>query len=160
MTAVCPTTTATTAGICSQSLRPVRSALLPSRTAWHSATAIPSSARGYGKCDGNGFKLGGSGVGSAHVVKNCLAFENLNCGFTDNNNPKLDSLTNCTAYNNGVGSNGKPNVSCYRCTDDGADFSNLISYYSKGESHRQPGRKRSEDHQRQDGRHDPEHHLL
>ena len=86
---------------------------------------------GYGKCDGNGFKLGGSGVGSAHVVKNCLAFENLNCGFTDNNNPKLDSLTNCTAYNNGVGSNGKPNVSCYRCTDDGADFSNLISYYSK-----------------------------
>ena len=32
---------------------------------------------GYGKCDGNGFKLGGSGVGSAHVVKNCLAFENL-----------------------------------------------------------------------------------
>ena len=65
------------------------------------------------------------------MVKNCLAFENLNCGSTDNNNPKLDSLTNCTAYNNGVGSNGKPNVSCYRCTDDGADFSNLISYYSK-----------------------------
>ena len=86
---------------------------------------------GYGKCDGNGFKLGGSGIGSAHVLKNCLAFENLNCGFTDNNNPKLDSLTNCTAYNNGVGGNDKPNVSCYRCTDDGADFSNLISYYDK-----------------------------
>ncbi len=85
---------------------------------------------GYGDCDGNGFKLGGSGIGSAHVVKNCLAFENLNCGFTDNNNPKLESLTNCTAYNNGVGSNGKPNISCYRCTDDGADFSNIISYYS------------------------------
>lgn len=85
---------------------------------------------GYGDCDGNGFKLGGSGIGSAHVIKNCLAFENLNCGFTDNNNPKLGSLTNCTAYNNGVGSNGKPNVSCYRCTDDGCDFSNIISYYS------------------------------
>lgn len=86
---------------------------------------------GYGDCDGNGFKLGGSGVGSAHVVKNCLAFENLNCGFTDNNNPNLESLTNCTAYNNGVGSNGKPNVSCYRCTDDGCDFSSIISYYSE-----------------------------
>lgn len=83
---------------------------------------------GYGGCDGNGFKLGGSGVGSAHVIKNCLAFENLNCGFTDNNNPKLGSLTNCTAYNNGVGANGKPNVSCYRC--DNAAFTNMISYFS------------------------------
>jgi len=83
---------------------------------------------GYGQCDGNGFKLGGSGVGSAHVVKNCLAFENLNCGFTDNNNPKLGSLTDCTAYNNGVGGNGKPNYSLYRCTDDGCDFKNIISY--------------------------------
>lgn len=83
---------------------------------------------GYGDCDGNGFKLGGSGVGSAHVVENCLAFENLNCGFTDNNNPKLGSLTNCTAYNNGVGGNGKPNFSLYRCTDDGCDFKNIISY--------------------------------
>lgn len=84
--------------------------------------------RGYGDCDGNGFKLGGSGVGSAHVVKNCLAFENLNCGFTDNNNPKLGSISDCTSYNNGVGGNGKPNISCYRCTDDGCDFTNVISY--------------------------------
>lgn len=83
---------------------------------------------GYGDCDGNGFKLGGSGVGTAHVVKNCLAFENLNCGFTDNNNPKLGSLTDCTSYNNGVGGNGKPNYSLYRCTDDGCDFTNIISY--------------------------------
>lgn len=83
---------------------------------------------GFGGCDGNGFKLGGSGVGSAHVVENCLAFENLNCGFTDNNNPKLGSITNCTAYNNGMGGNGKPNFSCYRCTDDGCDFKNVITY--------------------------------
>lgn len=89
-----------------------------------------SDGRGYGDCDGNGFKLGGSGVGSAHVVKNCLAFENLNCGFTDNNNPKLGSLTDCTAFNNGIGQNGKPNFSCYRCTDgDGCDFDNLLCYY-------------------------------
>lgn len=86
--------------------------------------------RGYGDCDGNGFKLGGSGVGSAHVVKNCLAFENINCGFTDNNNPKLESLTNCTAFNNNYGKNGKPNFSLYRCTDDGCDFKNILSYYN------------------------------
>jgi len=84
--------------------------------------------RGYGDCDGNGFKLGGAGVGTAHVVKNCLAFENLNCGFTDNNNPKLESLTDCTAFNNNFGGNGKPNFSLYRCTDDGCDFTNIISY--------------------------------
>lgn len=82
---------------------------------------------GYGDCDGNGFKLGGSGVGTAHVVKNCLAFENLNCGFTDNNNPELGSLSDCTAYNNSVGGNGKPNFSVYRCTS-GCDFTNLMSY--------------------------------
>lgn len=86
---------------------------------------------GYGKCDGNGFKLGGGGVGTAHVVKNCLAFENLNCGFTDNNNPKLGSLTNCTAYNNNLGGNKKYNIACYRCDDPGADFSNVISYFNE-----------------------------
>ena len=86
---------------------------------------------GYGDCDGNGFKLGGGGVGTAHVVKNCLAFENLNCGFTDNNNPKLGSLTNCTAYNNNLGGNKKYNIACYRCDDPGADFSNVISYFNE-----------------------------
>ena len=86
--------------------------------------------RGYGDCDGNGFKLGGSGVGSPHIVENCLAFENLNCGFTDNNNPKLESLTNCTAFNNNFGGNGKPNFSVYRCVDDGCDFKNIVSYYN------------------------------
>jgi pectate lyase len=88
--------------------------------------------RGYGDCDGNGFKLGGSGVGSAHVVKNCLSFENLHCGFTDNNNPKLESLTDCTAFNNDVGADGKPNFSVYRCTDDGCDFSGILSYLNDG----------------------------
>ena len=84
--------------------------------------------RGYGDCDGNGFKLGGSGVGSAHVVKNCLAFENLHCGFTDNNNPELGSLTNCTAVNNNFGGDGKPNFSTYRCT--ACVFTNLMSFYT------------------------------
>ncbi|MDE6088731.1 MAG: right-handed parallel beta-helix repeat-containing protein, partial [Oscillospiraceae bacterium] len=84
--------------------------------------------RGYGDCDGNGFKLGGGGVGTAHVVENCLAFENLNCGFTDNNNPLLGGLKDCTAYNNGIGGNGKPNFSVYRCTDTTTKFDNLMAY--------------------------------
>ncbi len=83
---------------------------------------------GYGNCDGNGFKLGGAGVGTAHIVENCLAFENLNCGFTDNNNPELGSMKNCTAYNNGVGGNGKANMMPYRCTS-GCDFTNLMSFF-------------------------------
>ncbi len=82
---------------------------------------------GYGDCDGNGFKLGGAGVGTAHIVENCLAFENLNSGFTDNNNPKLGSLKNCTAYNNGVGGNGKSNYMVYRCSSS-TKLDNLMSF--------------------------------
>ncbi len=83
---------------------------------------------GYGDCDGNGFKLGGAGVGSPHIVENCLAFENLNCGFTDNNNPDLAVMKDCTAYNNGVGGKGKANVMAYRCSN-GCDFENVMSFY-------------------------------
>ncbi len=85
--------------------------------------------RGYGDADGNGFKLGGGGVGTRHVVENCLAFENLNCGFTDNNNPEFGELKNCTAYNNGVGGKGKANYYVYRCSAS-ANLSNIITYYN------------------------------
>lgn len=85
--------------------------------------------RGGGDCDGNGFKLGGAGVGTAHVVKNCIAFENLHHGFTDNNNPLFGSLTNCTAFANSKGG-GKANFQMDRCTD-GA-FASLLSYVSYG----------------------------
>ena len=37
----------------------------------------------------NGFKLGGSGVGTPHNVMNCLSFDNGATGFTDNNNPQI-----------------------------------------------------------------------
>ncbi|MBQ9899235.1 MAG: hypothetical protein IJM44_07275, partial [Ruminococcus sp.] len=85
--------------------------------------------RGYGNCDGNGFKLGGGGVGTRHVVENCLAFENLNCGFTDNNNPEFGVLKDCTAYNNGIGGNGKANYYVYRCSET-ADIQNILTYYN------------------------------
>lgn len=85
--------------------------------------------RGYGNCDGNGFKLGGGETGTRHIVDNCLAFENLNCGFTDNNNPEFGDMTNCTAYNNGVGGNGKANYFVYRCSST-AKLSGLLTYYN------------------------------
>lgn len=43
----------------------------------------------------NGFKLGGSGVGTPHVVLNCLSFNNGATGFTDNNNPSGLTIINC-----------------------------------------------------------------
>ena len=85
------------------------------------------TGKGYGDCDGNGFKLGGGGVGTRHIVENCLAFENLNCGFTDNNNPEFGDMKNCTAYNNGVGGNGKSNYMVYRCSSS-ATFDGMMSY--------------------------------
>ncbi|MBP5363673.1 MAG: right-handed parallel beta-helix repeat-containing protein, partial [Ruminococcus sp.] len=87
--------------------------------------------KGYGDCDGNGFKLGGGGVGTRHVVENCLAFENLNCGFTDNNNPEFGTLKNTTGYNNGIGGKGKANYFVYRCSAS-ADIQNVLTYYNTG----------------------------
>ena len=87
--------------------------------------------RGYGDCDGNGFKLGGGGVGTRHKVENCLAFENLNCGFTDNNNPKFGDMNLCTAYNNGIGGKGKANYFVYR-NDTSTTLTNMMSYYNTG----------------------------
>lgn len=75
--------------------------------------------------DGNGFKLGGGGIGTPHVVINCLAFENKNCGFTDNNNPSAISLINCTAFNNN-GSQKKADFNVYRCKN--ANAVNILAY--------------------------------
>ena len=87
------------------------------------------TGKGYGDCDGNGFKLGGGGVGTRHVVENCLAFENLNCGFTDNNNPEFGVMTNCTGYNNNLGGNGKANYLVYRSSSSAA-MTGLVSYFN------------------------------
>ena len=79
--------------------------------------------------DGNGFKLGGGGIGTPHTVINCLAFENKNCGFVDNNNPTALTLINCTAFNNNL-SGKKYNFNVYRCKD--ANCINIISYSNNG----------------------------
>lgn len=82
-------------------------------------------------CDGNGFKLGGSGVGTPHIVQNCMAIENLHHGFTDNNNPSAIQVTNCVALDNNKGG-GKNNFSLYRCK--GAYVANCISYTTNNTS--------------------------
>ena len=89
-----------------------------------------TDGRGWGDCDGNGFKLGGGGVGTRHIVQNCLAFENLHCGFTDNNNPEFGDMTNCTAYNNDIGGEGKANYMVYRCSSS-AKIKGCVSYYNQ-----------------------------
>lgn len=58
--------------------------------------------------DGNGFKLGGgkyedadAGKKANHIVKNSIAFANLQKGFIDNGNPASITFTRNTAWNNG-----------------------------------------------------------
>ncbi|MCM1325090.1 MAG: right-handed parallel beta-helix repeat-containing protein [Bacteroidales bacterium] len=89
---------------------------------------------GTGSADGdmNGFKLGGSGVATDHIVENCLAFNNGATGFTDNNNPGSHTITNCTTVNNGKYDTTKANLMIYRAART-AQYTNLLSMVdSKG----------------------------
>lgn len=53
--------------------------------------------------DGNGFKMGGSGIAVNHKVYNSYSFGNRANGFTNNSDP-MGTYSNCIGYNNG-GSN-------------------------------------------------------
>ncbi|MBQ9654441.1 MAG: right-handed parallel beta-helix repeat-containing protein [Prevotella sp.] len=73
--------------------------------AWHAGYLKDGSE---GK-NGNGFKLGGGGSAGgaafdqsvgAHVVTNCVAFENLHKGFDQNNAYEGMYILNCTAWGN------------------------------------------------------------
>lgn len=73
--------------------------------AWHAGYLKDGSE---GK-NGNGFKLGGGGSAGgaafdqstgAHVVTNCVAFENLHKGFDQNNAYEGMYVINCTAWGN------------------------------------------------------------
>lgn len=67
--------------------------------------------------DGIGFKLGGSSMEGNVIVENCLAFNNRLHGFSDNSNPGILSLRNCTAYNNSVVPNGETGAITVTMTD-------------------------------------------
>ena len=73
--------------------------------AWHAGYTSEGDAVG----NGNGFKLGGGGSSGgaafdqsvgAHVVTNCVAFENLHKGFDQNNAYEGMYVINCTAWDN------------------------------------------------------------
>ena len=51
------------------------------------------------KGDGNGFKMGGSGIPVEHAVYNSYSFGNAANGFTNNSNP-LGTYVNCIGFNN------------------------------------------------------------
>ncbi|MDO5339189.1 MAG: hypothetical protein Q4E78_03640 [Eubacteriales bacterium] len=89
------------------------------------ANGTLTNGKHYSNGDMNGFKLGGSGVGTPHNVLNCLSFNNGATGFTDNNNPSELTLTNLTAWGNGKNAK-KGNFVCYRA-GSGAEYSGLIS---------------------------------
>ena len=56
---------------------------------------------GSGKGDGNGFKLGGDGIGIKHILRNSLSWNNGVNGVTSNSNPSL-ILERVTAFGNGA----------------------------------------------------------
>ena len=85
--------------------------------------------------DGNGFKLGGTSIAVNHYVENCIAFNNLTTGFTDNSNPGIITMKNCTAYNNGEMSKylevneeeASPNFAMARTADCQGAYDGLLS---------------------------------
>jgi hypothetical protein len=50
--------------------------------------------------NGNGFKMGGTGIAGAHVLQNSIAFENKDKGIDSNSGPDIQ-VENCTSFNNG-----------------------------------------------------------
>ncbi|MDP4180171.1 MAG: right-handed parallel beta-helix repeat-containing protein [Bacillota bacterium] len=55
--------------------------------------------------DGNGFKLGSTGVSVAHKLSNCNSYNNKGCGYTKNGNTGKISYTNCSSSGNGHSDN-------------------------------------------------------
>lgn len=84
--------------------------------------------------DGIGFKLGGSVMEGNVIVENCMAFNNRLHGFSDNSNPGVLSLRNCTAYNNSVSFNPEtgevtPNSNTSNNFDLARDEKSYNNYY-------------------------------
>lgn len=92
---------------------------------------ITSYGVGTANSDGNGFKLGGESISVAHQVYNCLAFNNLATGFTDNSNPGTIRIENCTSFNNGTRDTGANNFDMARNVATSSNYyKNLLSYCS------------------------------
>lgn len=98
------------------------------------ANGVSSTGFGLESSDGNGFKLGGESISVPHIVKNCMAFNNLSHGFTDNSNPGTIWLENCTSFNNSIRDTDSNNIDMCRDKEvtKGNYFKNILSY-STGE---------------------------
>jgi len=78
--------------------------------------------------DGNGFKLGGETMYDNVYVENCISFENGLNGFSDNSNPGVISVKNCTAFNNSLFEYGKSdNFNLARTTSSLNNYEGLLS---------------------------------
>jgi pectate disaccharide-lyase len=110
--------------------------------AYENGKLIDGSASLSGR---NGFKLGGEGLSSAHVITNCLSFHNGAHGFTSNSNPAIQ-ISYCTSIDNGGIYNLKANSDSRNFTIyDGsntvtglaaaASTAGLLSLYSSDNSH-------------------------
>lgn len=90
---------------------------------------ITSYGIGTSNSDGNGFKLGGESIPVSHKVINCIAFNNLATGFTDNSNPGTINIQNCTSYNNGTRDLDANNIDMCRSTATSSNvYKNILSY--------------------------------
>ncbi|MBP3595727.1 MAG: right-handed parallel beta-helix repeat-containing protein [Lachnospiraceae bacterium] len=68
--------------------------------------------------NGNGFKLGGDSMAGAHILENCVAFNNKAKGIDSNSGPDVQ-VHNCTSFNN-----GSYNVALY--TNNAADTAYVV----------------------------------
>ena len=91
---------------------------------------VDSNGKGLESSDGNGFKLGGESISVPHVVKNCVAFNNLSHGFTDNSNPGTIWMENCTSFNNSIRDAESNNIDMCRDKEitRGNYFKNILSF--------------------------------
>ena len=81
---------------------------------WLTTDDITQANYNYG--EGNGFKLGGENMYGAHVLKNCISYNNYAKGITSNSCPDC-KVINCTSFDNSL--SGKAyNISLYTKTSN------------------------------------------
>ena len=90
---------------------------------WLNGTAMRNGKLVKTRGNGNGFKLGGSGLPEDHESIGCEAVGNRGCGFTSNSNPHM-RLISCRAENNGenytyyfTGPEAQPIIVMENCTE-------------------------------------------
>ncbi len=80
--------------------RPIGAVRLEECRSWLNGYTVRDGRIAATRGNGNGFKLGGSGLAADHEAVGCEAVGNRGDGFTSNSNPHM-RLTGCTAGSNG-----------------------------------------------------------